>query len=174
MDVFTNVIKAKGIGCALAHRQRPWNLSRPAAQVFAAVFRWFVTPWIEGVFPAALRSLLPLGLRGQSVASAAFLAQPAAVFVSLKPGYGHHRLVGMIQVRVLPFGRSSVAGRSHKRGPVPVTHLENGHLKGIDPHAMDGLFVIPARGATHLEVTGGNQHTTRLSNSAQSHPITFR
>ena len=57
----------------------------------------------------------------------------------------------------------------HERRPVAVPDLEDRHFKRISPDPMDRLLVVPARGAAHLEIPGGDRYTARLKEFTSTH-----
>jgi hypothetical protein len=73
-------------------------------------------------------------------------AQPLAEGHGVVPGNAHHRLVGAIEVFVLPVERLRVTRGLKEPAVLGVGGLGHGDVKGIDPHPVEGDFIgITAR-----------------------------
>jgi hypothetical protein len=72
------------------------------------------------------------------------------------PGNSGDRLLGMIEVGVLPEWRRHGGGCGEEARVFAVGHLSRGEKEGIDPDAVDGAFAVLARVGTHQKPGGWN------------------
>ena len=103
------------------------------------------------MFEVAAGGALPLGFGGKAVGAGGLAGQPAAVTVCVKPGDAGYRLLGMIEIFVLPEGRRIVSAGVEVEFVFGVCYLRGGEEEGVDPDAVDGTFAILTGSGAHEE-----------------------
>ncbi len=68
----------------------------------------------------------------------------------------------MIEVRIIPEGWRELSGLAEKLTVLAVSHLASGELAWINPHAVDGAFVVLALFGAHQEPAFGDGGKERL------------
>ncbi len=162
MHILAEIVNAECVRRIAAHRKRATNFPTPAAQIFRPRLGRLVAPRVEAAFAAAARGVLPLGFRGQAITPPAHRAQPLAILRGLRPAHRHHRLVRLIQVRIIPAGRRRVTRGLQEESEIAVPHLIDRHLESIHPHTVDRPLRLLAVLRTHQERTCGDQLARRV------------
>src|SRR5579862_2884689 len=111
--------------------------------------RRFITPNIKCSLAAAARRALPLSFGGQAVLVAITSAQPITVLDRFIPIHGHHRLVGMIEILVIPMLGRGVPRGLKENGVIAVANLASRQLESVHINTMDRAFLVLPRLASH-------------------------
>src|ERR1700682_816635 len=101
MDVVANIVEAEKVGGVTGDWLRA---VLPASGIIGTRLRRVVAPGELFLFFIASGGALPLGFGGQMVRAAGLSSQPFAILCGTKPGNAGHRLIGMIEIRIVPEG----------------------------------------------------------------------
>ena len=118
----------------------------------------FIAPNLEGPFAPAASGALPLSFSGQAIHAALASAQPITVFDRFNPIHGHHRLVRMVEILVVPVPGRRVPGGFKENCIIAIANLIRSQLKSVHVNVMDRSFLVLPRFATHHEFPVGDQN----------------
>src|SRR5690348_2432606 len=118
--------------------------------------RRLIAPDIWRPFPAAARGALPLGLSRQAIIAAIHAAQPIAILDRFDPINRHHRLVGMIEIGIVPVLGRRMPRRFKENRIVPIANLIHSQFKWVYPNFVKWPFLILPRLAPHYKFPGGD------------------
>src|SRR3981081_4482040 len=99
VDVVANIVKAENVGGVTGDGL---GSVLPASGVVRTGLRWLVAPGKLFLLFVTSRGTLPLGFSGQTVRATGLSSEPFAILRGLKPGNAGHRLIGMIEIRIVP------------------------------------------------------------------------
>ena len=141
MDVVADVVQAECAGRIL----RDWlRTVLPTTGVIGKRLWWFVSPRELLLFEASPCGAFPLGLGWKPELVPSLRAQPVAVTYGFVPRNSRHRLLRMIEVRILPEWRR-LRRTSPQKSPIfRIRDLRRCEKKRIDPDAMDRAFAVLA------------------------------
>jgi hypothetical protein len=159
MDVVAHVVQAECAGCILGDRLRA---VLPTTGVIGKRCWRFISPRELLLFKTSPCGAFPLSLGWKAELVPGLRAQPVAVTDGFVPGDSRHRLLRMVEVRMLPewrhFGRTSA-----QKSPIfCIRDLRRGETKRIDPDAMDRAFRVLAGFGAHQKPARGNRDQGRL------------
>ena len=141
VDVVADVAQAETAGWVLRDRLRT---VLPTTGVIGKRLWWFVSPGKLLLFETSPGGTLPLCLGGKAEPAPGLRAQPVAVTYGLVPADSRHRLLRVVEVRMLP-ERRRLRRTGREKSPIfRVRDLGRCEQKGIDPDAMDRAFAVLA------------------------------
>ena len=163
VDVVADVVQAESAGRVLRDRLRT---VLPTTGVIGKRLWWFVSPRELLLFEASPGGAFPLCLGRKAELVPSLRAQPVAVTYGFVPGDSRHRLVRMVEVRMLPEGRHWRRTGPQKLPIFRIRDLRRGEPKGINPDAMDRAFAVLAGFRAHQKPARGNRDQDRLEPGA--------
>lgn len=137
--VLADVVKPKSIRLRLRNRL---GSGLPAARISRARFRGIVSPGKLLAFYSAPGGSLPFSFGGQTVVAVGHAAQPFAVIDSLKPCDSDHRLLRVIEIRIIPEGWDWSLRRLQEALIFRIGDLAAREAKFVDPDAMNRALVL--------------------------------
>src|SRR5258708_9399939 len=153
VDIVANIVEAEKVGGVTGDWL--WAVL-PASGIIGTRLRRLVAPGELFLFFVASGGALPLGFGGQTVRVAGLSSQPLAILCAMKPGNAGHRLIGMIEIRIVPEGWRRSGGRAEEQFILRVRDLCGCQQEGIDPDTVDGTFAVLTGVAAHQEPAFGD------------------
>src|SRR5581483_3428049 len=155
MHVLADIKQAKFVRSITPNRL---GAVSPALFIIGQRLRRLITPRKKLSIYAAARGPLPFRFAWQAIVLAADLRQPLAVLCGLKPRDCDHRLLRMIEAKIIPGRRWLDAASDQKCGILGLRHLARSHFEGIYPNAVHRLLAVESLVRTHLKPAFGNPH----------------